>query len=137
MISWKTKKQKIISRPSAEVEYRSMSQTTSEIVWIDGLLEDLHILIPKPITLHCDNKAAEHIAQNPVFHGRTKHLKLDCHYVRENVQSGFIQTSHVRSAMQLADLMTKALGQHQHNFLAFKFGLVTFAKLRLEGGGGL
>ena len=54
-----------------------MSHTTSELVWVDDILDDLFMSIPKPIHLVCDNKAANHIAQDPIFHERTKHLKLD------------------------------------------------------------
>ena len=110
LISWKTKKQKVVSKSSAEAEYRSMSHTTSELVWLEGLLQDLNVFVPQPINLYCDNTAAQHIAENPVLHERTKHIKLDVHYVRENVQTGFIKLHHVSSAQQLADIMTKALG---------------------------
>ncbi|GJT62614.1 uncharacterized mitochondrial protein-like protein [Tanacetum coccineum] len=56
--SWKTKKQSTISRSSTEAEYRSMTATTCELIWLTYLLKDLHILIKVPITLFCDNKAA-------------------------------------------------------------------------------
>lgn len=72
LISWKTKKQKVVSKSSTEAEYRSMSQTTSEVVWIEGLLQDLQIHVPTPITLFCDNKSAQYIAENIVFQERTK-----------------------------------------------------------------
>ncbi|XP_057246781.1 uncharacterized mitochondrial protein AtMg00810-like [Beta vulgaris subsp. vulgaris] len=85
LVSWKTKKQKVVSKSSCEVELRSMSQTTSELAWVTGLLEDLHLHIPQPIPLFCDNKSAEYIAHNLAFHDRTKHLKLDCYYIRENI----------------------------------------------------
>lgn len=134
LISWKTKKQKTVSKSSAEAEYRGMSQTAAEVVWIYGILEDMGMKIPKPVTMFCDNKAAQHIAANPVFHERTKHLNLDCHYVRERIQEGLISTQFVKSSEQLADLMTKGLCGPQHHFLSFKLGLVTHPKLQLEGG---
>lgn len=134
LVSWKTKKQKTVSKSSAEAEYRSMSSTASELVWVEGLLQDLHVHVPLPIFMHCDNTAAQHIAQNPVFHERTKHLKRDCHYVREQVESGFIQTAHVSSSSQLADLLTKPLSGPQHLLLASKLGLVDCSQVQLEGG---
>ena len=85
----------MVSKSSAEAEYRSMSHTTSELVWLEGLLQDLNVFVPQPINLYCDNTAAQHIAENPVLHERTKHIKLDVHYVRENVQTGFIKLHHV------------------------------------------
>ena len=101
-----------------------MSVTTSELVWIEGILHDLHISAALPFPLHCDNKAAQHIAANPVFHERTKHIRIDCHFVREKLLEGFLHTVHVPSHLQLADLMTKPLGEQQHRFLSLKLGLV-------------
>ncbi|KAI5664580.1 hypothetical protein M9H77_23903 [Catharanthus roseus] len=64
-ISWKTKKQHIVSRSSAEAEYRSMAMTLCELKWLSILLRDLHVPVTHPIPLHCDNQAALHIAENP------------------------------------------------------------------------
>lgn len=134
LVSWKTKKQKTTSKSSAESEYRSMSQATSEIVWIVGVLEDLGVHVPTPISLFCDNKSAHYIGQNPVFHERTKHLEIDCHYVRDHVETGFLVTTSVRSALQLADILTKGLSRRQHAFLMGKLGLVRVLPVQLAGG---
>ncbi|KAL8142562.1 hypothetical protein V2J09_015594 [Rumex salicifolius] len=116
LVSWKTKKQAIVSRSSTEAEYRSMAATTAEIVWMSYLLNDLHIEVPLPITLFCDNKVAQQIAANPCYHESTKHLELDAHFVREKVQGGFLQTAYIHTSMQIADIMTKALGIKLMNF---------------------
>ena len=97
MVSWKTKKQNIVAKSSAEAEYRAMSATTSELEWITHLLLDLHLPLHLPVLMHCDNKATQHIAENPVFHERTKHLNINCHYTRDEVLEGFLQTTHVSS----------------------------------------
>jgi len=68
LVSWRTKRQKTVSLSSAEAEYRAMTGTCCELSWLRSLLKDLQILHPKPALLHCDNKAALHIAANPVFH---------------------------------------------------------------------
>jgi len=124
LISWKTKKQKTVAKSSAKAEYRAMSATTSELEWISHLLQDFHIPLSLPITMHCDNKAAMHIAANPVFHERTKHLRIDCHYTRDKIMEGFLQTAYVPSRAQLADLLTKPLGELQHHLLASRLGLL-------------
>ena len=76
--------------------------------------------------MFCDNKGAQHIAQNPVFHERTKHFRIDCHYTRDKVLEGFLQTAHVSSTEQLADLMTKPLSEAQHSYLSSRLGLLDF-----------
>ncbi|GJX06276.1 pyridoxal 5'-phosphate synthase-like subunit PDX1.2 [Tanacetum coccineum] len=123
LVSWKTKKQATVSRSSTETEYRSMATTTCELLWLSYLLHDLKVPVKTPITLFCDNKSAQMIAANPCFHDRTKHMELDCHFTRDKIQDGFLQTAHIPSHLQLADLMTKALNIVQHSTLASKLGL--------------
>ncbi|GKB07659.1 hypothetical protein Tco_0835943 [Tanacetum coccineum] len=122
LVSWKTKKQATISRSSIEAEYRSMATTTCELVWLAYLLKDLKIPVQVPVMLFCDNKATQQIAVNPCFHERTKHLDIDCHFTRDKVQEGFLQIAYIPTNLQLADIMTKALGQFQHYLLSSKLG---------------
>ena len=113
-----------MAKSSTEAEYRSLSATTSELEWLSHLMNDFHIPLSLPIFLFCDNKATMHIAANPVFHERTKHLRIDYHYTRDKVLEGFIQTFHVSSKEQLADIMIKPLGEVQHHYLCARLGLV-------------
>ena len=79
-VSWKSKKQCTVSRSSSEAEYTAMASIAAEITWIVRLLEELSLDKLKPITLHYDNQSAMYIAKNPVFHDRTKHIEVDCHF---------------------------------------------------------
>ncbi|XP_026443007.1 uncharacterized protein LOC113342801, partial [Papaver somniferum] len=109
LISWRSKKQNVVSRSSAEAEYRALAHSTSEIVWLRWLLEDMGVTLSEPTPLYCDNKAAIHIAHNDVFHERTKHIEIDCHFVRHQYKKRIINLSFVSSELQPADLFTKAL----------------------------
>ena len=109
LVTWKSKKQNVVARSSAEAEDRAMASTACELIWLKGLLSDLGFSHSQPMSMFCDNQAAMHIAFNPVFHERTKHIEVDYHYIRAQVQSKVIDTHYTRSHDQLADIFTKAL----------------------------
>ncbi|RVW17806.1 Retrovirus-related Pol polyprotein from transposon RE1 [Vitis vinifera] len=87
LISWKSKKQDVVARSSVEAEYRAMTLTTCELIWLKHLLRELRFGKDEQMKLICDNQAALHIASNPVFHERTKHIEVDCHFIREKIAS--------------------------------------------------
>lgn len=123
LISWKSKKQETISRSLAEAEFRSMASTVAELSWLTGLFKELEVLVVQPVDLYCDSKAAIQIAVNPIFHERTKHIDIDCHFVREKLQEGLIRTHHINTKEQPADVFTKGLGKAQHHHLLSKLGV--------------
>ena len=74
LVTWRSKKQNVVARSSAEAEFRSMANGVCEVLWLKKLLEELKMELDKPMKLFCDNKSAISIAQNPVQHDRTKHV---------------------------------------------------------------
>lgn len=118
LISWKCKKQSTVARSSAEAEYRSLATTLCEVSWLFNLLQELQFNIPRPIPMYCDNTSAIHIAENPVLHERTKHIELDCHFIRDKVKAGLVQPLYLSTTQQPADLLTKPLSASRLQHLA-------------------
>ena len=100
-----------------------MATTTCELKWLKGILSNLGVVHDKPMTIRCDSQAALHIAKNPVFHERTKHIKVDCHFVRDEILKDNIRPSYVPTTAQLADIFTKALGKLQFETFLGKLGI--------------
>ncbi|KAA0050612.1 reverse transcriptase [Cucumis melo var. makuwa] len=98
LITWRSKKQSIVARSSAEIEYRAMSLGICEEIWLQKVLSDLHQECETPLKLFCDNKAAISIANNPVQHDRTKHVEIDWHFIKERLNSGSICIPYIPSS---------------------------------------
>ncbi|KAH0706956.1 hypothetical protein KY289_012032 [Solanum tuberosum] len=122
-IIWKSKKHTTVSKSSAEAEYRSLASTVAELVWIIGLMKELGVDVTLPVKVYSDSKAAMQIAANPVYHERTKHIEIDCHFIREKIMQGVISTSYIPTNEQPADLLTKSLFRMQHEVLSSKLAM--------------
>ena len=122
IVSWKSKKQNIVARSSAEAEYRAMASLTCELIWVKQFLQEIGFCNIQPMKMYCDNQAALHIASNPVFHERTKHIEIDYHFIREKVMTKEICTEFVGSNEQLADVLTKSLRGPRIEFICSKLG---------------
>ncbi|XP_022041503.1 uncharacterized mitochondrial protein AtMg00810-like [Helianthus annuus] len=109
LLSWSSKRQAVVSRSSAEAEYRGVANVVAELSWLRNLLLDLHKPMRKAGIVFCDNISAVYLSGNPVQHQRTKHIELDIHFVRELVKRGQVRVLHVPSRFQIADIFTKGL----------------------------
>uniref|UniRef100_A0A2N9HM25 Integrase catalytic domain-containing protein n=1 Tax=Fagus sylvatica TaxID=28930 RepID=A0A2N9HM25_FAGSY len=125
LISWRSKKQSVVARSSTEAEYRALADTTAELLWLRWLLQDLGIDCSTAVPIHCDNQSAIQIAHNDVFHERTKHIEIDCHFVRHHLLQGTLQLRSVSSQDQLADIFTKPMPPGRFRDLISKLKLVS------------
>ncbi|XP_070049858.1 uncharacterized mitochondrial protein AtMg00810-like [Nicotiana tomentosiformis] len=119
-ISWKSKKQTTVSLSSAEAEYRSLRKVVGELVWVQRLLEELTVPCTNHIQVFCDSQAVVHIARNHVFYERTKHIKVDWHFMQDKLHDGLITLNHISTHDQLADILAKALTGIKHSDLLDK-----------------
>jgi hypothetical protein len=101
--------EKTISRSSTEAKYKAIADATTEIMWIQTLLKELNIPSPKVARLWCDNIGAKYLSANPVFHGRSKHIEVCYHFVRERIFRKLLNIDFISSKDHVADGFTKAL----------------------------
>lgn len=106
LISWRSKKQTV--RSSTESEYRALADTTQELLWLCWLLKDMGVSLSPATVIHCDNQSSMKIAHNDVFHERTKHIEIDCHFIRQHIVCGTVCLSYISTVDQTADIFTKA-----------------------------
>jgi hypothetical protein len=125
LISWRSKKQSVVARSSTEAEYRALADTTAELLWLRWLLQDLGIDYSTAVPIHCDNRSAIQIAHNDVFHERTEHIEIDCHFDRHHLLQGTLQLRSVSSQDQLADIFTKPMSPGRFRDLISKLKLVS------------
>ncbi|TYK10332.1 Retrovirus-related Pol polyprotein from transposon TNT 1-94 [Cucumis melo var. makuwa] len=123
LISWRSKKQSVVSRSSTESEYRALADATTELLWLRWLLADMGVPQQGPTLLHCDNRSAIQIAHNDVFHERTKHIENDCHFIRHHLLSHTLLLQPVSTTEQPADIFTKALPSTRFNQIRTKLRL--------------
>lgn len=89
-ISWSSRKQKGVTRLSTEADYRYVAVTDAELKWLLFLAKELGLTISVTPTILWDNTGATHLCINPIFHSRMKHIVLDYHFVREQVQDDIL-----------------------------------------------
>lgn len=113
LISWSSRKQKAVVRSSTEAEYRALAFATTELIWVQQLLSELRAPLTAPTIVLCDNLSAQFLSRNPVIHQRSKHSRLDYHFVREMVEDQSLVVRYVSSQNQLANIFTKAVGTNR------------------------
>ena len=123
LVTWRSKKQAVVARSSAEAKFRAMAQGICELLWIQIVLTDLGFGPNDSMKLYYDSKSAISIAHNPVQHDRTKYVEIDRHFIKEKLNCGSICTPFVKSGEQLADVLTKSLASRSFHFILSKLGI--------------
>ena len=132
LISWSSKKQHIVSRSTAESEYRALALAAAEVLWITYLLKELKVSLQQTPILQCDNKSAEVLASNPKYHSRTKHIELDLHFIREHIAKKELQAAMFPAMNKLPIYLQNPW--LMINSIIFVPSSMFFPDLELEGG---
>jgi hypothetical protein len=110
-ISWASQKQKVVAISSCEAEYMAATYGACQGIWLSRLLSEMTSSEKAKVELKVDNQSAISLSKNPVFHERSKHIDIRYHFIRECVEAGSVDISHVSTDKQLADILTKSLGR--------------------------
>ncbi len=102
----------------------SLASAVQEAKFLSQLLEDVVARRFSTVTLHCDNQGALALAKNPVQHQRSKHIDIRYHFVRSEIQKGFLHLQYIPSKENLADIFTKPIsGPRMKTFVPIILGV--------------
>eukprot|EP00253_Pinus_taeda_P009452 PITA_09452 len=124
MISWCSRKQKSVAPSSTEVEYMVASTATCKAIWLRKLLVSLFRKRMEATKVYCNNQSCINLSENPIFHDRSKHIDIRCHFIKGCVQRGVVQLQYVPTGEQVADILTKALGRAKFTQFREQMGMV-------------
>lgn len=108
-VSWSSKKQQIVTLSTTEAEFVAAASSSCQAIWLQRLLEVLHNQQQGPTLIHCDNVSAIKLSKNPVMHGKSKHIDVRYHFLRDLCKDGIIDLVFCKSEEQTADILTKPL----------------------------
>jgi hypothetical protein len=123
-VCWQSKKLKGVATSSTVAEYKAMTEGAKEAIWLRRLMRELGVGDDGPVLFRVDNESAIKLARNPVMHQKTKHVEIYWHFIREAVESGEVALEFVRTHLQDADFLTKALAGPQHRDACARIGLM-------------
>ncbi|GJW08960.1 hypothetical protein Tco_1571383 [Tanacetum coccineum] len=123
LTSWFSKKQTALAISTTEVEYVSAGKACQQALWMKQALIDYDVRLDN-VPIMCDNKGAIDLNKNPVQHSQTKHIEIRHHFLRDNVQKGYISIEKVVSIDNIADILTKPLKRESFNYLRLGLGMM-------------
>lgn len=91
----------------------ALTEATKEAMYLKRFLVDIGFAEMSKVKIFCDNNALK-LAENPVFHNRSKHIDVRHHYVREILEGGNLEIAYTPSEEMPADILTKAISKQKH-----------------------
>ena len=110
-ILWSSRKQRTVANLFCYAKYIALHDAAHEANFLCQLLTGLHLHPSKATPIHCDNNTTTILSEDYVWHPHVKHIRVKYYYVREQVEDGEVIVARTRSANNVADILTKPLGQ--------------------------
>lgn len=126
MVTWSSKKQETVALSSSEAEYTAASVAARQALWLRKLLADFNFEQHEATEVFCDNRSGIAMTKNPCFHGRTKHMDIQHHFIRQLVTDEKIKLNFCGTNEQAADIFTKSLPPAKHQFFRSVLGVCEF-----------
>ncbi|GKC76253.1 hypothetical protein Tco_1127027, partial [Tanacetum coccineum] len=121
LISWQCKKQTVVANSATEAEYIAASHCCGQVLWIQNQMLDYEFNFMQT-KIHVDNESAICVIKNPVYHSKTKHIKIRHHFIRDSYEKRLIEMVKIHTDHNVADLLTKAFDVSRFNFLVASIG---------------
>ncbi|CAA7024669.1 unnamed protein product [Microthlaspi erraticum] len=108
-VAWASKKQPVVTLSTTEAEFVAAAYCACQCVWMRRILEEFGLEQSGSTTIMCDNSSAIKLSKNPVLHGRSKHIDVRFHFLRDLTKDGVVKLVHCGTNEQIADILTKPL----------------------------
>lgn len=108
-MTWSSRKQQIVTLSTTEVESIVAAGSSCQAIWMQHVLKKIDYMGSESIVIFCDNSSTIKLARNPVMYGRSKHIDVRYHFLRELVNDGVVQLQFCGTRQQIADIFTKPL----------------------------
>ncbi|XP_048622851.1 secreted RxLR effector protein 161-like [Brassica napus] len=122
-VAWSSRKQPIVTLSSTEAEYVAAATCACQAIWMRRILEEISHGQAGEMVLFCDNTSTIKLSKNAVMHGRSKHIRVRYHFLRDLSKQGIIKLVYFPTEMQLAYVMTKPLKLASFQKIRAAFGM--------------
>ena len=127
-VTWKSKKQSCVALSTAEAEYMALANAAQEALWMRQLTTELGNTPKKATTIYEDNQAAISMTKNPQFHGRSKHIGIKYHFIRDLVTEGSVRLEYCPTKEMMAGMLTKGQSREQFFKLRKMAGIIELSE---------
>jgi hypothetical protein len=117
-------KQTTVALSMDEAEFVAVCSASSEVVWVQKLLAGLFDLELEATCIFCDNQSCINFSENPVFHDKSKHVKIKYHYIWYFVQKGVVNLQYIGTDEHISNVLTKPLLKVKFEYFSDKIGMV-------------